>query len=505
MTVLQSRIGGMTWENEPADHFDQYISYFERNHRGTLMPPTPGISEYNFFGAYDPNDGVVRYTIEPTYRPEFLNLLDYLRRENPMQIIHRSRLAAVACSPLRIPELMKKDVGREKYGKEILSHALSDRESDKLLDLVLRTTFKYMKVDMKYIARYLKDHESSSIGMGYKWPDLEVLDEEDWLQLRDALVEKLSTLMTYNRGKYYTKPYNVGIRSRSLQLPGMTPLRKYDGVVDRSRIVTFLFEFSSWNVFLPDKTAWYDEILTAVCRMFGVDRANLRFPVVEGGSVYVDFSDWLRDGKHFFAYDGKQFESAVGVILGYAFRGLMLYAHGEMEGSGISLTTLLNTIAMIRIYSRLVNGLLSIIMGDDLNVFSDVDRKPFKGEGFVEFQPEDTACQFNLGVAYAYDVRAPRLQGIKYTVDNGAKAIPYDFSDPGHVLIKGRHEERTTALWYGMHLGYFGKRTLIDAISGISGADFRGPGEMLQQLAVEGAKKMSMDEALHAVDSYNLI
>jgi len=495
----------MHWENEPVDHFNDYVDRFAMTQRGTLMPPTPGVSEYEFMGEYNTDDGKVYYRFVPKYRPEFINLVNFLVNDNPSQIVHRSRVAAVACSPLRIPELLRKDEGRVKYGKELDRYKLNESQSRQLLTMILTTTFKYMKVDMVHIARYLKDHEQSSVGMGYKWPDLACLEEEDWERLRSLLIEKYSRLLGEDYGKYYTLPYNMGIRARSEQLPSLGLDSGYAMVVERARIVSFLFEFSSIAVFLVDKVGWYTEIMSAACRMFGVDMSLLSLPVCNGGQVYVDASKWLCQGDILHAYDGKQFETAVGIILGTAFRGLMLSSHGLMEGSGITFTTLFNTVCMIRIYSILVNGYKAIILGDDLNVFTESETRPFKGEGFVEYQPEDTEVQFILGVAYARDPKMPRIQGIKLTVDNGGKAIPYDFEYPKSLHVNGHHEERTIQLWYGMHLGYFGKTSLVKAISGIAAADFRGPGEMLQSLPESEREKVGMSEAQYAMDTYGLV
>lgn len=477
------------WSDNRPDHTAVYIDTFKRQDSGTVMPPSPGVTSYTVKAYFDQEKASLHYACDYAFAPGFWDFFDVISKIQPEQLKHRSRIAAVAYGPLRVAELEKKLKSKELYSDDINRLRMPEEKSRAVLNICIDESLRAFKFQKDYILSYIKEHSGSSIGSGFHWADLEDLEDEDWLELLRRCQAIISSFGSENYGKYFQTPMTVGARARSVEI-GDTLSDHMEADVERTRIIMFHFMLQCWSVFIPNKDEWYRRILTRVMRLFGVDPHKVRTPLIDGGQIYVFASQLFAEGYNLHAYDGKQWETVVGEILGTPFNPLMICAQGVMLGSGIAWTSLLGTICTIWVYSLLCNGYYAIILGDDLNIFSKGAR-PFKGAGVVEYQELDSKCKFILGVSYFRDPLMPRLQGLKLTVDNGEKAQHFEvsYNDYGtEKVVKGHHDRTARLLWYGMHFGYFGSRSLIDAIQDIPSSNWRGGSEMINTLTGSGEK-----------------
>jgi len=485
LSFARRSIASLRWSSAPVDHYDDYIDVFRSQEGGTAMPPTPGVARYTIRACYDPEERVLDYECDYQFSPGFFDFIRVVLEKQPEQLVHRSRIAAVAYGPLREAEMDRKTAAREKYADEIASLVMPEEVAARVLHICVDETVKHWRVDLDYISRYIDEHETSSIGGGYHWSDLRLLEERDWLEISQLCLSIVEGLIGNIYGKRLQTVMNVGARARSVELPNKVSTH-LTATVDRTRIIMFTFGLQCWSAFIPDKVSWYASILLRTMRVFGVQPELVSTPLIHGGKVYPFASKLFQQGYVLHAYDGKQWESVVGLILGKPFLPLMMHSKGAMLGSGIAWTSLLGTIAALWVYSLLFKGLHAIILGDDINVFSKSTRRPYPGKGVVEYQELDSKLKFILGVSFYRDILRPRLQGIKLTVDNGAKARHIDVGEGGmgtDLRIEGKHSLESRLLWYGMHFGYFGARSLLEAIEDIRPDQWRGPGEMLQELA----------------------
>jgi hypothetical protein len=153
----------------------------------------------------------------------------------------------------------------------------------------------------------------------------------------------------------------------------------------------------------------------------------------------------------------------VGLILGKAFRPMMVYMRGTyMLPSGIAATSLLGTIASVLV-NKDANGVM-ITLGDDQNHFvkgklSGIPRVPW-----IEEQPMDSKTNTILGASF-WKPEAPRLTGFKVMSDRADKALPLLLSrDLRFIRSQPRRDPRERAAWLGMFLGYYGDGTLISRL-----------------------------------------
>jgi hypothetical protein len=315
-------------------------------------------------------------------------------------------------------------------------------------------------------------------------------------------VKGIVDIMTDGNHAGYSQglPMYTGIRSRSPGLGGHSPLEEqYSGEIDRSRIIMFHPALSTWTLFLPDKKEFYAETLTKIQDLFGISE-KVMTPIVHGGQVYVEAAEHIANGLLERCFDGKGWEAQVGILMNDAFSPYFtnMYGHRVLP-SGITLTSWIDTVGSLWILSKMnVKYEMAVVLGDDVNVFSEKDQSSGHMEGIMEHQPEDEDIQFMLGVSYARDPWQPRIQGVKLMADRGDKAIHLPLSPGFYVddIVKGTHDERTTELWYGLSLGRFGPRTLIDAIRSIPGHEFKGPDAMIEELADIAFDMYSWDEII---------
>ena len=511
--AMLNRITGFQLSPQPNDYKDMYYEQWS-SVSGTLMPSSPGVLAYRAVVDYYPDEslgGKIVYKVVYKLDPVFEELLKWIKINQPEQVLHRSRSITLACSNLRKNESeVRTETVRNNMSK-LDKFRMPVHIQDQVLSILNTNLQKYMKYDRQWKDKYISQRLNSSTGEGLKWQRFIYLDDSQWSDIFERSKE-MALDMTSERyaGFYHGTPMYTGIRSRSAGLGKMNFGTTFEGEMNRSRIIMFHPALSIWTLFIPDKKGFYADTINQVMDLFNMN-VNFTTPIVDGGQIYADCSDLLCEGYHIEPFDGKNWEAQMGVIMDERFSQFFTYIDGlSVLPSGITFTSWLGTVCTMWVST--VMGLpfskiqQMIVLGDDLNCVTDANLSSHHVEGVMEYQPDDKLAQFMLGVSYREDTLQPRIQGIKLMSDRGDKAIHMsigssDFDDDegfrDALTWKGKHDERTRELWYGLHLGYFGSRTLIDAIKRIPSDEFKGPTEMIHQLVeVEDLDQFEWDDLI---------
>lgn len=482
-------IDSMQWRYGQHDMSEHYMRQFsgreEWERGGFTMPCSPGVSSYELIYEQDPSQNVVFCRSQIKLRPGMVRVMNLV---HPEQLHHRSRIAAVAFSCLRRQEFATR-LEKAESAKGAIPVKLSSDKADQLYEMILNEYLSHMVVDFEYIQYYIHDHRSSSLAKGVKWSDCMDFTSEDWQRVLSSLQRVIHNLIDMREGSEVITPYLTGMRARS---PGFEDeLYNVDSSVNieymltRSRLIFFHPALSSWSVFVPDKTLMYKNIFDKAMRIIGVKADNVYIPLVHGGEVYAKVSEWLVDGYIHTAYDGSSWDSQVGAILGRRFSPLLIRM-GELQlGSGISLTSVLGTLAMLVMYVHYFNGERAVILGDDLNIFLQYEGKVITDNIAVGLEEADTSRNFVLGLSYHEDPLVPRLQGVKITGDRADRSIhlPSSLNEPGYAYITGKHSQSEQLLYYGMFFGSFGGKTLVEAVRALPpGKVYKGPTQAITDM-----------------------
>lgn len=461
----------------PTDILDSLKFQWSSRESGSVMPPGPGVD--NFILKYvmeldQNNDPMLRYTLDVKWEP-FVK--DYLIKNiQPWQISHRSRLCALSANALKINEINHRIKQMDEMQKYFPKVELSEREKTEILWIVTQITLKYMKFDIAWIAQYIKEHKNSSLGGGFKWNNAFEVTRSEWSSVFRIIKANIEA-MWMNAGKYSPREPFTGIRSRSEQLDDVSDIYE-DYEMTRSRIVMFGPWMSLVTIFIPQKAAWYEEILTKVIEYLQ-PKGEYYFPYILGGKIYSKARDLFAEGHEYTAYDGKSWESSVGLLLGKPFRSMMVHIGGwDFLPSGSTFTSLLGTIGTI-IATRFVGGIW-LVLGDDANHYGP-EKLNFPP---MEYQPEDTKYKYILGVCYLPDIEQPRITGIKMTMDRAREMRPLTmhYYHENSVLVSRKRSNETRVAWAGLFNGWFGDGTLLQAIEKIKPGEYQSPSEHIENL-----------------------
>jgi len=472
-SYLQQQLAA-SFASNPTDYAETYEFQFADRRNGTVMPPSPGVKGYTVSYQYD--DNKLFFDLDVRWHDATKWLINQIE---PWQITHRSRTAVIAASPLRVAENRQRLSNIQEWLPTYEGYSLSDSESLTLYNLVLDRTLEYLEFNTDWIAHYIKEHIGSSLGNGFKWKDTLSMSNDEWKGIYDSTRSNIE-LLKQHPGEFLDIVFNHGLRARS---PEMDEFKSsYSGEVERTRIVMFHQYLSLWNVFIPNKKDWYAKILSEVEDMFNV-QPDIFYPYVEGGEIYLRASELLSDGYTLHAYDGKSWESGVGIILGKAFRPMMAYLRGTyVLPSGIAATSLLGTIASV-IVNKKANGFM-IVLGDDQNHLVKGRLKGIPRVPWISEQPMDSKTQTILGASF-WKPEAPRLTGLKVMSDRADKALPLILGDgPRTITSEPSRNPRERAAWIGMFLGFYGDGTLISRLrkEKITDQDFFAPRLTMQAL-----------------------
>jgi hypothetical protein len=235
---------------------------------------------------------------------------------------------------------------------------------------------------------------------------------------------------------------------------------------------------SSVFAFMPDKKGFYDEVISGALNVMKINDHFIT-PMSHGGEVYGAASEALQNnedvviclgddlnifnGGKQLAFDGVNWETQVGSILGQPFHGTKTYFGGTWHvPSGVFDTSLDDTLASMWVYSQ----------------HRDMMRDGVEIPGIMERETLDEEVNFMLGMAYSYDPLMPRLQGLKLTMDKSDAAVSLPTGRKLEIVSKKPDDEKER--WY---LGYHGTTptggSLLDFLQEIKPEDFKG-GEVSQ-------------------------
>ena len=505
--LLVNRITSFSWSKDPVDLQPGYIRTLlkeEQATKGSAMPPSPACDYYYMKHWYRTDTVEAGYKLQFKLRPGMELVVRDLLKRNPLQLTHRSRLATFLYNPLQVNEFRRRSSKAKETYSATTDLRLDAGDSIELYHAILFTTLKMFRFDYEYIVKYAKEHETSSTGEGLMWKELITrLNIEDWKYVFDATMELIEGLVD-KVGWYIATRFYLGARSRSEDISSNEIIKYmndgfnavYTRVINRARLVMFHPALSIWSAFLPDKQSWYKAILLAVEDILGIADGLVHYPLVDGGQIYVTASEWLSSGYQSVSFDGVTWDAQVGSILGQPFQALLAYLDGTSQvPSGITVTSLLDTIAMLVVYKRYFTGYRAIILGDDITIYYK-GQVPKATTVLIEYQDDDTRRQFLLGLNYADDPLAPVVDGLKIMSDRAdlQYRLDYAIDEVGsNGIQRGKHSYAEQLTYYGMYYGRFGDKTLIEAVSkSAEEAHFQGPTQSIFDLA---KRVTTVDEA----------
>jgi hypothetical protein len=465
--------------------------------RGSTMPPSPLVERYSIAYEYQPyhmeqgkrkDKGRLIYTGKVVWAKHVKSLLKLME---PQQRWHRSRKFAVACGPLRINEMDRRLAQIHEHIKAIRELALNERESHEVSQIILQTTKKHLHINWDHIAKYIHEHIKSSLGGGgFKWRDALTIDREGWKRIFGMVKENIELCLQHPDWYPSNRP-KTGLRARSASIEAALAdaitgdsTNCEETIIDRCRIITFGNYMSLYTVFIPDKAAWYEEVIEKVIDYLKPE-GEYYFPYMMGGKIYRLTSDLHGTDKPFTAADGKSWDASAGIILGKYLRCLMVPIQQTVQvATGQSHTSMDDTVAMIAA-SRRVNC-TKVVLGDDLNCWGKFDLST----PVIEVEPHDTQFKYTLGLSFVHRT-VPRITGLKWTADRGDKMLPLQMS-PFNTYEKAFGSKLTAqirGLHAGMYVGQFGEGTLIERLEKLQANDFKSPGQMFEELIDSSASE----------------
>jgi hypothetical protein len=437
------------------------------------MPPGPGVNAFQI--NYRMTSEGLYYKLEVEWATFVKDWL--IHNIEPWQITDRSRLCAIASNQLQVRELTRRVNNVREWLPSYDKLALSPKQSEELFLMLMAKTKKYMKLNTAWIKSYIDDHRQSSLGEGWRWNRAYSLEKSDWEGIFNIYMNNVEQMETHPGYSNQVK-WNVGIRARSDEINEVD--RYYDWrLMERSRIILFHPSMNMLTVFLPQKAAYYSEVLQETIDYLQA-KPEYHYPYLEGGKIYTIAEDWHKDEIPFTAADGKTWDSSVGLLLGKAFRPWFIHVGGlDMLPTGTSVTSILDTMANIAATRNLEGKIIAL--GDDINYFG---HKFNLKVPFIEISPEDTKHKYMLGVCYDPDIHAPRITGIKMTMDRARamKPLPATFETEGSALVSRKRDARTRVAWAGLFKGQFGEGTLLESIKKMPASAHLAPTEYIEDM-----------------------
>jgi len=467
---IQSELSSASW-TKSADQPDLYDHYMKRFARGTKIstaPPTPASDQMAIRAELtaDPETGQPRIRGKVMHQLSEIGLS--LMKELPKdQISHRSRPANLASYRLQMNEMTRRVTKARDNYQNLLQYSVPIRTSEEILNLKRNALLPRLKFDPDWVARYINEHKHSSVAPGIKWsglPDPHI-DRRFWTDFLDSVKAGLELALDGEHS--FNTPLNIGARMRADQQVE-ADVSEYELDITRTRIVTFQIALSTAFVFCPGKKDFYKEVFNGCLDVFDIS-TNVLFPPVHGGSVYTAAAEGLHDGEEVdivlgddyniyrdgeqIAYDGVNWETQVGTILGKPFHGTKTKFGGlHHVPSGVFDTTLDDTIATLWCSSKFLK--------DGKNL-----------PGVMEREEEDEKVNFMLGLRYLDDPLYPRLQGLKLAQDKATSTVTLP---RGRLLeLKNDYDDDQKLRWY---LAYHGLNvdgdSLLSFFDDIDGNDW---------------------------------
>ena len=466
-----SETSSATWtKGQPIDQFDRMTKRFMRGTKIATAPPTPAVEHLTIQATLTADP----ISAQPRIRGRVLHQLseygEMLMKELPEdQIGHRSRPANLQSNRLQLNELTKRTNGIRSNYNNLLQYSVPSNISQELLAIKREALLPRLKLDSEWISHYVNEHKHSSVAPGVKWSGLPTPSEDlgFWKDFMEDI--KAGLELALDGEHIFDSEFNFGSRSRADQAVERDKT-EYDLDITRTRIVTFKPNLSAVFAFCPDKKDFYKDCFEGALDLFDYNK-HVLFPPVHGGEVYVAAAEGLNDGEEVdivlgddlnrykqgkqFAYDGANWETQVGTILGEPFRGTKTYFGGHYHvPSGVFDTTLDDTFATMWVASQFLD-----------------DKGEVEIENVMEREKADEDVNFMLGLRYVDDPLRPRLQGLKLAQDKATASVTLP---RGRLLqLKNGYSEDQSLRWY---LGYHGTtvdgESILDLMRPIDGNDW---------------------------------
>jgi hypothetical protein len=469
---LSSELSSASWTlGTPIDRMDHYMKRFRRSTRITTGPPSPASDRLMIRAELtaDPETGQPRIRGRCIHDLSEIGLA--LMKELPKdQIGHRSRPANLASGRLQMNEMTRRVTKLRANIDNLRRYSVPSNISEEILGIKRDAVLSRIKFDPDWVSHYISEHKDSSVAPGIKWAGLPDphSNRSFWVNWMDTVKEGLELSLD---GKHrFDTPLNVGMRMRADQ---STEAGEAEYLLDvtRTRIVTFTTMLSSVFAFMPEKKGFYRDVFEGCLDVFDI-RENVLFPPVHGGEVYIAAEEGLKDNEPVdivlgddynmyrkgeqFAYDGANWETQVGTLLGEPFYGTKTYFGGAYHvPSGVFDTTLDDTIASLWVAGKYLKD-------DGSRQIADV----------FEREEKDENVNFMLGLRYVDDPSYPRLQGLKLVQD---KATSTTILPRGRLLeLENDYDEEQKLRWY---LGYQGVtidgESILSLLEPIDGDDWK--------------------------------
>jgi len=285
--------------NEPIDMRPAFE--FDMTHRksATYMPPAPLVSSFTGNLSYDWDLEVAHVDLDVNYIYPFKQIMNDIDK---WQWYHRSRAFTLGVPRLQVREIAHRIDRVSKALPYIDKYRIPLRTQLELYTMMIEKTLAYMTYSPEWITSYIHEHEYSSLGEGHKWYEAFSVESEFWRHILDNLRNMYEYLLSHP-GTYLNIPYKLGVRARSPEIEKLS--NHYSLDFDRSRIITFHPQLSTTTAFIPQKAAWYKEVLDEAYRILHAD-VEVYYPYVLAGNIYTKFRDQFQKQPTFQAADARR-------------------------------------------------------------------------------------------------------------------------------------------------------------------------------------------------------
>lgn len=456
-----------------------------------LQPCAIGCEQYMLSAQYDAARNSVFCRTMFRYTDAYINKLqEVVRKYGKRHFLNiRSRVASVAYRPLQRNELAKKlSILKSDALKRVAPMSLETR---KYLEGLLKSiTIRY---DDEHVAKYINEHKDSSIIPRLHYENLDLGQFKKFLEY---YITKVPVLLE-NLSRYGAKPFNLGLRARTMPISKGTFQymmdtgfeSSYDDSfeVEVTRIVAFHVAVSTINLVWPDKSEQMKEIIKQFAGYLGLRIDRIISPLLTGAKAYQQVVDLKAKGYRFLPYDGKKFETIVTYLTGFR-----LLSFAEMEASGQAFTSLLNTLCSLYLVSLIgekVKGDTYVaVMGDDvLFLTKDLLRNDISKalpSDLFEFQDTDFEAEYYLGFSTYPNLRLIGVRNTKESAKSGEPQKFDQFKEHTYTFYRDQFDPVAEEAYLSMYTERLLDRPIYDVMAALdlSKLDFISPTTVWEKL-----------------------
>lgn len=512
MKELLRIVDSAEWTEQSQDWLKRYVGSRPTSKRMSIHRPGIGVTEMSVSARFmdDPeNRGhkVPHFSmtckLEPGLKAVIKDLPEWQRT-------HRSRKISLAFSRGQYFELARRATATRNKMDILKRLAIPDDQS-RVTSIIQAEAFKKgAKVDPEYLMKYIKEHETSSVFAGTKWPMLGDPHDfkREWQQLLDYHLAVCDAIIDDEMfGKMPNFALNLGSRQRYNGQPVEADPDSWthQGFIERSRVVLYHPALSSWFAFLPKEakpTYYKDTVLNALDYLNIETVGEYISPLWAGGKVYSRVANAMQGGDPItlglgddynvidsdgvlHAVDGSTWDSFAGVICGRGHYWSSTYFGGHNSvPSGVVDTTTKDQLAMAHLVNerqKITGRMIDKMEGNDSYLLP----------GVAEFQPADSDASFVLGLTYGTPkgVEFPALCGVKLMEDSADTFRPLQ---EGRTITQTRLDDENALLshqnaFYGLTID---NESLLTVMAGIDPEDWISPGTLLRRtIEFEGVEE----------------